>query len=92
MEYDYEAVLTSDLIDNISVIVCEPSVRGRKPNEMGSGILRNVLSEFYDEYYQDGLGPTELPRSCYGYFGDVLLIGYIYIYYYYNLFNYSSLY
>jgi hypothetical protein len=35
MEYDYEAVITSNLIDNISVTVCEPSVFGRKPNEMG---------------------------------------------------------
>ena len=63
MEYDYETVLTSNLVDSISAIVCEPSVRGRKPSEVGSGNLRSVLSDYYDEYYQDGLGLTELPRS-----------------------------
>jgi transposase len=63
MEYPYETVLTNNLIDNISVIVCAPSTNGRPPNEIGSGNLRNVLLAFYNEYYIDGLGPTELPRT-----------------------------
>ena len=63
MEYSYEAVVTSNLVDSISVIVCERSASGRPPSEVGSGNLRSVLSAFYDEYYQHDLGPTELPRS-----------------------------
>jgi GTPase SAR1 family protein len=45
------------------VTVCEPSVFGRKPNEMGWGNLIYVLSEIYVHYSHDCSGPTELPRS-----------------------------